>query len=112
MLVYLYLSKPPYPALETGRNHSFFRFLKNLTDEFPGWPLRNLLVLVASKFGRRKLASTKSPLTVVCLRQKSFPGGKICIGHSIIVQIRLNGDAALIDEPIFKGNTVSIPIPD
>jgi hypothetical protein len=79
------------------------------SDQFPGWPLRNLLVLVASKFGRRRLGS--APLQVICLRQKSLPGGKISIENSIFVEVHLNGaESSTCDEPLITGDHFKIKI--
>ena len=72
-------------------------------DSFPGWPLRNLLCLVASKFNRRRLCS--KPLKIICLRQKSTPGGKISVDDSIVIDVVCSGGSETlnVDEPLIKG---------
>ncbi|XP_035244419.1 ubiquitin-like modifier-activating enzyme ATG7 isoform X2 [Anguilla anguilla] len=52
-------------------------------SQHPGWPLRNLLVLIASKWG-----SVLDVVEVLCFRDQTLQG-KRSIQHSIIFQIKL-----------------------
>ncbi|XP_064161432.1 ubiquitin-like modifier-activating enzyme ATG7 isoform X1 [Anguilla rostrata] len=72
--------------------NTFFKGQKKVTvgvydpctlSQHPGWPLRNLLVLIASKWG-----SVLDVVEVLCFRDQTLQG-KRSIQHSIIFQIKL-----------------------
>ncbi|XP_034389500.1 ubiquitin-like modifier-activating enzyme ATG7 [Cyclopterus lumpus] len=52
-------------------------------SQHPGWPLRNLLVLLASRWG-----STLDTVEVLCFRDQTLQGSR-SIQHSVIFQIKL-----------------------
>ncbi|XP_072521960.1 ubiquitin-like modifier-activating enzyme ATG7 [Salminus brasiliensis] len=71
---------------------SFFTDLKKVTvgvydpctlSQHPGWPLRNFLVLLASKWG-----SQLDVVEVLCFRDRTLQGAR-SVQHSIIFQVRL-----------------------
>ena len=51
--------------------------------EYPGWPLRNLLALIAKKCPEK----LKRGLKVLCLRQKAVIGGQLDINSSKILNL-------------------------
>ena len=51
--------------------------------EYPGWPLRNLLALIAKKCPEK----LKRGLKVLCLRQKAVIGGQLDINSSKILNV-------------------------
>ncbi|XP_061076484.1 ubiquitin-like modifier-activating enzyme ATG7 isoform X2 [Conger conger] len=72
--------------------NTFFKGQKQVTvgvydpctlSQHPGWPLRNLLVLIASKWG-----SELDALEVLCFRDQTLQG-KRSVQHSIVFQIKL-----------------------
>ncbi|XP_049327557.1 ubiquitin-like modifier-activating enzyme ATG7 isoform X1 [Astyanax mexicanus] len=81
---------------------SFFTDLKKVTvgvydpctlSQHPGWPLRNFLVLLASKWGPQL-----DVVEVLCFRDRTLQGAR-SVQHSIVFQVRLPGlslTAALI----------------
>uniref|UniRef100_A0A673MPJ5 Ubiquitin-like modifier-activating enzyme ATG7 n=1 Tax=Sinocyclocheilus rhinocerous TaxID=307959 RepID=A0A673MPJ5_9TELE len=72
--------------------HSFFPDLKKITvgvydpctlPQHPGWPLRNLLILLAKQWG-----SQLDVLEVLCFRDSTLQGSR-SIRHSIIFRVKL-----------------------
>ena len=51
--------------------------------DYPGWPLRNLLALIAKKCPEK----LKRGLKVLCLRQKAVIGGQLDINSSKILNV-------------------------
>uniref|UniRef100_A0A8B9KXU8 Ubiquitin-like modifier-activating enzyme ATG7 n=1 Tax=Astyanax mexicanus TaxID=7994 RepID=A0A8B9KXU8_ASTMX len=73
---------------------SFFTDLKKVTvgvydpctlSQHPGWPLRNFLVLLASKWGPQL-----DVVEVLCFRDRTLQGAR-SVQHSIVFQVRLPG---------------------
>ena len=52
-------------------------------SDYPGWPLRNLLALIAKKCPNR----LRKGLKVLCLRQKAVIGGQLDINLSKILNV-------------------------
>ena len=73
------------------------------SETYPGWPLRNLLCLIAAKFGRSRWA--EGPLRVIGLRQKSVAGGTIGVDESVVIDVVCcDVDSSQGDEPIIRGD--------
>ena len=53
--------------------------------EYPGWPLRNLLALIAKKCPEK----LQSGLKVLCYRQKAVIGGQLEINSSKVITVIL-----------------------
>ncbi|XP_051528296.1 LOW QUALITY PROTEIN: ubiquitin-like modifier-activating enzyme ATG7 [Myxocyprinus asiaticus] len=83
--------------------NSFFTDLKKITvgvydpctlPQHPGWPLRNLLILLAKKWG-----SQLNVLEVLCFRNRILQGSRF-IQHSIIFRVKLPDLSACAGHPV------------
>ncbi|PIK52991.1 putative ubiquitin-like modifier-activating enzyme ATG7-like [Apostichopus japonicus] len=71
----------------------FYGFCDPCTlSEHPGWPLRNYLALIASKW------PSQEPISIICYRDRSREGQRSC-DHSIVLEVNLPSMTDMKDCP-------------